>query len=70
MKVATRALGILPVLMVLFFLEVTASRLVGGNDHDDEVLEIRNRGEPTDGYGLPPPYGPITAESSTEDTCE
>lgn len=69
MKVAIRALGILPVLMVLFFLEIAASRLVDGNGHD-EMLEIRNPGEPTDGYGLPPPYGPITAESSTEDTCE
>jgi hypothetical protein len=69
MKVTTQAPAMLPVLMVLFFLKIAALRLVDGNEHN-EILEIRNPGEPTDGYGLPPPYGPITAESSTEDICE
>lgn len=82
MKVDTLPPAILLVAILLFFLEIVAAHVFEttrvANDevflhHHIENLQVRKPeydNKATDGYGLPPPYGPITSESSADNMCE
>lgn len=79
MRMATFPPGILPMVALLLLFQTVTARIFESaslaNDdlfanHHDEKLEARDPEEPTDGYGLPPPYGPITSESSAKTVCK